>query len=87
VLAILVGLVLLVFGQPLGILPSALYLLGVTLVAVLAAGLTLKARAALVIALAAMHLSWGWGFLRGFTVGAASTIDRSRVSKKSQVSK
>jgi hypothetical protein len=84
-LAIGVGLILLAFGQLLGILPAALYLLGVTLVAVLAAGLSLKSRAALVIALAAMHMSWGWGFLRGFVGGAASTVDRSRVSKHAKV--
>ena len=85
VLAIGVGLILLAFGQLLGILPAAFYLLGVTLVAVLAAGLSLKSRAALVIALAAMHMSWGWGFLRGFVAGAASTVDRSRVSKQAKV--
>lgn len=82
VLGILGGLVLLALGEPLGILPAAGYLFGVTLVAVLAAGLSLKSRAALIIALTAMHMSWGWGFLRGFAVGAASTIDRSRVRKQ-----
>lgn len=81
VLAILTGLVLLAFGQLMGVIPAASYLLGITLVAVLAAGLTLKARAALVIALATMHLSWGWGFIRGFIVGATGTIDKSRVRK------
>ena len=79
VLAILAGLVLLAFGQLIGVIPAASYLLGITLVAVLAAGLSLKARAALVIALATMHLSWGWGFIRGFISGAAGTIDKSRV--------
>jgi glycosyltransferase involved in cell wall biosynthesis len=81
VLAILAGLVLLAFGQLIGVIPAASYLLGITLVAVLAAGLSLKARAALVIALATMHLSWGWGFIRGFIVGATGTIDKSRVRK------
>ena len=80
VLAILIGLVLLAFGQNLGILPAAAYLLGITLVAVLAAGLSLKSRVALVVALAAMHLSWGWGFLRGFVRGATGTVDKSRVT-------
>ena len=80
VLSILVGLVLLAFGQNIGILPAAAYLLGITLVAVLAAGLSLKSRVALVAALAAMHLSWGWGFLRGFVRGATGTVDKSRVT-------
>jgi succinoglycan biosynthesis protein ExoA len=80
VAAILVGLILLVFGQNIGILPAAAYLLGITLVAVLAAGLSLKSRVALVAALAAMHLSWGWGFLRGFIRGATGTVDKSRVT-------
>ena len=79
VLGILLGLVLLAFGQLIGVLPAAAYLLGITLVAVLAAGLSLKARAALIIALATMHLSWGWGFIRGFIRGATGTIDKSRV--------
>jgi GT2 family glycosyltransferase len=87
VLAIAAGLVLLLLGQSignlrlLGIVPAAAYLLGVTLVAVLAAGLSLKSRLALVIALSAMHMSWGWGFLRGFARGATGTLDRSRVSQ------
>lgn len=81
VLAILAGLVLLAFGQLIGIVPLAAYLLGVSAVAVLAGGLSLKSRAALVIALATMHLSWGWGFVRGFIRGATGTIDRSRVRK------
>ena len=80
VVSILAGLILLAFGQNIGILPAAAYLLGITLVAVLAAGLSLKSRVALVAALAAMHLSWGWGFLRGFVRGATGTIDKSRVT-------
>ena len=76
------GLGLLAFGQLIGVLPAAAYLLGITLVAVLAKGLSLKSRAALVIALATMHLSWGWGFIRGFARGAAGTIDKSRVRSK-----
>jgi glycosyltransferase involved in cell wall biosynthesis len=81
VIAILAGLLLLAFGQLIGIVPLAAYLLGVSAVAVLAGGLSLKSRAALVIALATMHLSWGWGFVRGFISGATGTIDRSRVRK------
>ncbi|MBP6186928.1 MAG: glycosyltransferase family 2 protein, partial [Rhodoluna sp.] len=79
VLGILLGLVLLAFGQLIGVIPAAAYLLGITLVAILAAGLSLKSRAALIIALATMHLSWGWGFIRGFIRGATGTIDKSRV--------
>ncbi len=75
------GLVLLAFDYWQGILPLALYLLGVAFVAVTAAGLSLKSRAALVVALATMHFSWGWGFLVGFLRGASGTIDRSRVRK------
>ena len=81
-IGLVLGLVLLAFGQLIGVLPAAAYLLGITLVAVLAKGLSLKSRAALVIALATMHLSWGWGFIRGFARGAAGTIDKSRVRTK-----
>lgn len=80
VLGLLAGLILLAFGQNIGILPAAAYLLGITMVAVLAASLSLKSRVALVAALAAMHLSWGWGFLRGFVRGATGTVDKSRVA-------
>jgi hypothetical protein len=65
-LGIAFGLVALAFGQLLGIIPAAAYLSGIAVVAVLARGLSLKSRAALVIALATMHLSWGWGFIGGF---------------------
>jgi uncharacterized membrane protein len=75
------GLFLLAFGHWQGILPIALYLLGVAFVAVTAAGLSLKSRAALLVALATMHFSWGWGFVVGFLRGASGTIDRSRVRK------
>ena len=81
VLAIGFGLVLLSFAQLVGIVPLAGYLLGISAVAVLAGGLSLKSRAALIVALATMHLSWGWGFIRGFVGGASGTIDRSRVRK------
>ena len=81
-IGLVLGLVLLAFGQLIGVLPAAAYLLGITVVAVLAKGLSLKSRAALVIALATMHLSWGWGFIRGFARGAAGTIDKSRVRTK-----
>ena len=74
------GCILLEFGENIGILPAAAYLLGITVLAVLALGLSLKSRVALVAALAAMHLSWGWGFLRGFVRGATGTVDKSRVA-------
>lgn len=82
VAALVWGAVLLSFGHWQGILPFALYLLGVAFVAVTAAGLSLKSRAALIVALATMHLSWGWGFIIGFFRGATGTIDRSRVRKE-----
>ena len=75
------GAFLLAFGHWQGILPFAIYLLGVAFVAVTGAGLSLKSRAALIVALATMHLSWGWGFIVGFLRGATGTIDRSRVRK------
>jgi glycosyltransferase involved in cell wall biosynthesis len=75
------GLFLLAFGHWQGILPLAIYLLGVAFVAVTAAGLSLKSRVSLVVALATMHFSWGWGFVIGFLRGATGTIDRSRVRK------
>jgi glycosyltransferase involved in cell wall biosynthesis len=78
-IGIAAGFVFLAFGQLLGIIPAAAYLSGITLVAVLAKGLSLKTRAALVIALATMHLSWGWGFVSGFLFGASGTVDRSRL--------
>lgn len=81
VVALAVGTLLIAFGHWLGILPWAIYLLGALLVAVTAAGLSLKARAALIVALGTMHISWGWGFLVGFVRGAAGTLDRSRVKK------
>ncbi len=76
------GLILLAFGFWQGILPLALYLLGVAFVAVTAAGLSLKSRISLVVALATMHFCWGWGFVVGFFRGASGTIDRSRVRKQ-----
>ena len=75
------GFFLLAFGHWQGILPLAIYLLGVAFVAVTAAGLSLKSRVSLIVALATMHFSWGWGFVIGFLRGATGTIDRSRVRK------
>jgi hypothetical protein len=61
-------------------LPAVGYLIGVS-----AVGLTrlggdgLTARLLNAVVLATMHLSWGLGFLRGWLLGAESTVDRSRV--------
>jgi hypothetical protein len=33
-----------------------------------------------VVVLATMHLAWGTGFIKGWLSGAATTVDRSRVS-------
>jgi glycosyltransferase involved in cell wall biosynthesis len=82
VAACAVGLALVAFGKWQGILPVALYLLGVAFVAVTAAGLSLKSRISLLVALATMHFSWGWGFVVGFLRGASGTIDKSRVRKQ-----
>lgn len=81
VLGTIAGLVLVALGQWQGVIPIALYLLGVAFLAVTAAGLSLKARISLIVALATMHFSWGWGFISGFLRGASGTIDRSRVRK------
>ena len=83
VLMILAGLLGLALGNPLGILPLAGYLGVVALLAVTAAGLRLKARLALMVALPTMHLSWGWGFWRGFIGGASKTVDKSREGTRS----
>jgi glycosyltransferase involved in cell wall biosynthesis len=82
VLGLFVGLVLLAFGQILGILPWAVYLAAIFALAVTASGLSLKSRIALAIALPTMHLSWGVGFVKGFFTGAGTTIDKGRLSGK-----
>ena len=80
VLAMAAGLVVLATGHVLGILPLAGYLLGVAGLAITAPNLPLKARAAVVVALPTMHISWGWGFIVGLVRGASmKTIDKSRV--------
>jgi len=81
VLVVFAGLVSLLTGNPLGIVPLAGYLAAVAALAVTAGGLRLKARAALMVALPTMHFSWGSGFLFGLIRGASRTIDRSRVAK------
>ena len=73
------GLVLLAGGHWFGILPAALYLLGVAFLASSAAGLSLKSRVALLIALPTMHFAWGLGFWRGYFFSALGIVDKSRV--------
>lgn len=77
------GLVLLASGQLFGILPAAVYLLGVAFLASSAAGLSLKSRVALVIALPTMHFAWGLGFWRGYFFSALGIVDKSRVGAAS----
>ncbi len=82
VVALFAGLVWLGFGRLIGILPWALYLLGVFGLAVSARDLSLKSRIALMIVLPTMHLSWGIGFIKGYANGAGNTIDKGRLSGK-----
>jgi hypothetical protein len=76
------GVVLLLLSFQLGILPTAIYLLGVAFLAASAKNLSLKSRIAILMALPIMHYSWGIGFWRGFFIGAKGILDRSRVAKK-----
>jgi glycosyltransferase involved in cell wall biosynthesis len=78
--AILAGLIVLCFGHVLGLVPLALYLLGVAFLAVTAPRLSIKSRVAVLIVLPTMHFSWGYGFWVGLIRGAnMKTVDRSRV--------
>lgn len=81
VLAILLGFFVVAFGYTVGIIPATGYLALIALVACTAPKLSLKSRAALVVALVVMHMSWGWGFLVGYARGARGQLDRSRVIK------
>ena len=87
VIAILAGLLSVVLGAPGGFLPLLGYLGAIALVALTAAGLSLKARIALCVVLPTMHLSWGWGFWRGFIGGASTTVDKSRAGTQAAESK
>ena len=82
VLGLVLGLLLLVFGNIIGILPWAAYSAGILALAVTASGLSFKSRIALMIALPTMHLSWGLGFIKGAIVGAGTTIDKGRLAGK-----
>lgn len=77
----LYGLLTLAYGYQLGIVPTALYLLGVAALAATAKDMSLKTRIAVMVALPVMHYSWGVGFWRGYAVGAKGKLDRSRVGK------
>lgn len=82
VFGLVTGLALLAFGNIIGILPWAAYFAAILALAVTAGGLSLKSRIALMIALPTMHLSWGVGFIKGAIVGAGTTIDQGRLSRK-----
>ena len=77
--ALAMGFYWLAAGHVFGILPAAIYLLGVAFLASTAQGLSLKSRVALLIALPTMHLSWGIGFWRGYFFTAFGIVDKSRV--------
>ena len=79
--AILLGFVLLIFGNLVGIMPLAGYLFAIAFLSISSSGLKLKDRFALMIVLPTMHLGWGLGFIRGYLLGAANTIDKSRMTK------
>jgi succinoglycan biosynthesis protein ExoA len=82
VLGLMFGLVLLALSNILGILPWAAYFAGILALAVTASGLSFRSRIALMLALPTMHLSWGIGFIKGFIVGAGTTIDKGRLAGK-----
>lgn len=79
--ALAMGFYWLAAGYVFGILPAAIYLLGVAFLASTAPALSLKSRVALLIALPTMHLSWGIGFWRGYFFSAFGIVDKSRVDK------
>lgn len=78
--AVAMGFYWLAAGHWFGILPAAVYLLGVAFLASTATGLSLKSRVALLIALPTMHFSWGIGFWRGYFFTAMGIVDKSRVN-------
>ena len=67
VLAIVLGLALFLsgFGGFLGLIPIAVYLLGLLAAALTARGLSFAARINILIALPTMHFCWGTGFISG----------------------
>lgn len=81
VFACISGIFSVMYGNVAGILPTAIYLLGVTFLATVARNMSPKQRLAIMIALPVMHFSWGIGFWRGYFIGAKGTLDKSRVTK------
>jgi glycosyltransferase involved in cell wall biosynthesis len=81
VFACVSGIFSVMYGNVAGILPTAIYLLGVTFLATVARNMSPKQRLAIMIALPVMHFSWGIGFWRGYFIGAKGKLDRSRVTK------
>lgn len=79
--AVAMGFYWLAAGEWFGILPAAVYLMGVAFLASTASGLSLKSRVALLIALPTMHFAWGIGFWRGYFFTAFGIVDKSRVDK------
>jgi len=65
VLSVISGLILSFLGLFLGLVPTALYISLVLLAAVFNRKLNLAARLCLLLALPAMHFSWGLGFITG----------------------
>lgn len=67
-------------GWALAHVPAVGYLAGVSAVGVTRLGDgSLPDRLLNVVVLATMHLSWGAGFIKGWCLGAETTVDRSRV--------
>lgn len=65
VLSVISGLILSIFGWLLGLVPTCLYFSVVLLAAIFNKKLSFPGRLALLIALPAMHFSWGLGFITG----------------------
>lgn len=65
VLSVISGLILSIFGLVLGLVPTCLYFSVVLLAAIFNKKLSFSGRLALLIALPAMHFSWGLGFITG----------------------
>jgi glycosyltransferase involved in cell wall biosynthesis len=84
VFACISGIFSVMYGNAAGILPTAIYLLGVTFLATVARNMSPKQRLAIMIALPVMHFSWGIGFWRGYFIGAKGTLDKSRVTGPSK---
>lgn len=80
VFACVSGIISLGYGNKQGIVPLAIYLLGVAFLAATARNMNLKQRVAIMVALPVMHFSWGIGFWQGYFLGAKGKLDKSRVT-------